>query len=546
MKMTNVKYSLEQVKEVFVKSGYTLVSKEYPNAHATLETLCPKGHTYYVKFYCFKNSGNRCTECSGNKAHTYEEVKKTVEKEGYELLSTEYLNNKSKIELLCPKNHIYATTFGGFRNSKNRCSKCAGIQRLTYEEVYAFFQNRNEILITKNYVNSSQILAVLCSKGHKYDTTYNRASKRKQPQSCSICYSGPPNKKKTLNEIMKSVEKEGYSLLSENYNNMHEKIELICPNKHVYLVKMSDFVTKKSRCTQCSLHGVSKEELQILEWVREFFPDAAKKKIYYEPGNKTKHVEIDIYIPELNLGIEYNGLIWHSEYFLKKAMYKRAHEKMIEANKNGLRLITIFQDEWLHRKEQVKGFLLSVFKKRTIGIGARKTTLLMIDKKEAAKFFNENHIQGSTNTDVCFGLFYENELVGAVSGSKHHRQGHEGVFVLNRLAFKIGYSISGGASKLLKALLLYAKHRGYLKLISWSDNRWSTGDVYEKTGFALEEIHRPDYDYVCRSKRISKQSCQKRMLLKRGAVGETEREMAWSLKLYRIWNCGKKRWAINL
>jgi hypothetical protein len=87
---------------------------------------------------------------------------------------------------------------------------------------------------------------------------------------------------------------------------------------------------------------------------------------------------------------------------------------------------------------------------------------------------------------------------------------------------------------------------GYEKIVSWSDNRWSEGKVYEALGFYLEEELGPDYSYVKDRQRISKQSCQKKHLFKKGAVGDTELEMAKSLGYSRIWDCGKKRWVLDI
>lgn len=109
--------------------------------------------------------------------------------------------------------------------------------------------------------------------------------------------------------------------------------------------------------------------------------------------------------------------------------------------------------------------------------------------------------------------------------------------------------MAGGSSKLLKHLLLYTKEKGFKKLLSWSDNRISEGRVYESLGFTLEGEHGPDYSYVKGQTRISKQSCQKKNLLKKGAKGtmaNTEKELALTLGLHRIYDCGKKAWSIDL
>lgn len=277
--------------------------------------------------------------------------------------------------------------------------------------------------------------------------------------------------------------------------------------------------------------------------IQEFLNDELNEKLLYNNRKLIEPLELDIFVPSLNLAIEFCGIYWHSE--IKKE--KNYHfNKLSLCRKKGIRLITIFEDEWYERKNQVKNYLLSVINKNSIKIGARQTDIKNISIEEASKFLNQTHIQGSGRIEKAFGLYYQDNLVGIITGSKHHRQGFENIYVLNRLSFCSNVSIVGGASKLLEALKQYAKSNGYIKLISWSDNRWSEGNVYKKLNFELEEEFGPDYSYVKGATRMSKQSCQKKFLIKRGANGNTENEMAISLGYSRIWDCGKKRWALKL
>jgi GNAT superfamily N-acetyltransferase len=345
-----------------------------------------------------------------------------------------------------------------------------------------------------------------------------------------------------IKNIRLKVESLGYALITDTYVNNKTKMHLICPNKHILNMSYQSFKgynnRKGHRCPKCTNSGTSRAEKEIFDFVKSFYSDAV--------GNSHEIIEpyeLDIFIPSLNLAIEYCGLYWHSEEYREKNYHLK---KMRLCNEKGIRLITIFEDEWLERQDQVKNFLLSAINKNELKVMGRKTEVRVVPKPEAVAFLDDTHIQGSPLFEVAFGLYHNNELVGITTGNKHHRQGHGSLFVLNRLAFKSNISVSGGSSKLLKALLGYAKEKGYSRLISWSDNRWSEGNVYEKTGFELTETLPPDYSYVLREKRISKQSCQKKNLLKKGAVGNTENEMALSLGLYRIWDCGKKRWEIFL
>lgn len=299
----------------------------------------------------------------------------------------------------------------------------------------------------------------------------------------------------------------------------------------------------KNSCQSCNgCNRTSGPEIEIKEWIEGLGLKVEK----YKFKNRIGGSEIDIYIPELKIGIEYCGLYWHNEDSLTPREEGYHHYKMVKATNDGIRLVTIFGDEWLERKDQVKNFLLSALNKNSVKIMGRKTSIDIISKDKAHDFLDLNHIQGASSSKIAFGLHHNEELVGVVTGDKHHRGGSETVLVLNRLAFKDGVSVSGGSSKLLKALLDYAKLNNYSAIISWSDNRWSVGNVYEKTGFVMEEELKPDYSYVFRSNRISKQSCQKKQLVEKGAVGETEKEMAQSLGYARIWDCGKKRWKLEL
>ncbi|HLD91673.1 MAG TPA: GNAT family N-acetyltransferase [Patescibacteria group bacterium] len=351
----------------------------------------------------------------------------------------------------------------------------------------------------------------------------------------------------TIDQVRDQLKALGYTLIEESYSikrfplkAIHDKCGFIRENR------LTNFYSQD--CGHCSCNGTSKTEGIVHNWITSFGFHAEKLRF----KGKTKGKELDIYIPSLNLAIEYNGLHWHSERIPKHAENHNYHyDKMKQANEQGIRLITIFEDEWLDRNSQVKNYLKSVLGIYDRKIYARKCELKEVERSIAAKFLDDHHIQGKTTFKIAFGLYFEDELLGLVTGNIHHRQKGEGTpFVLNRLVFKDGVQILGGASRLVKKLTEYAKDMGYKELISWSDNRYSEGTVYEKCGFKLVEHLLPDYSYVAPDMtRQSKQSNKKDLLLKKGAVGtmaNTEKELAMSLELYRIWDCGKKRWSILL
>lgn len=364
-------------------------------------------------------------------------------------------------------------------------------------------------------------------------------------KSSSKLYQGDPRGKSgkliDVEYIRKRLLEIDYELINDSYSIKRKALKARCLKCNNIRQNRFDLFFKQ-RCPICSINGVSLTEIEIKEWVESLGFNTEK----YRFKGKTKGKEIDIYISKLNLGIEYCGLYWHDERHKKNNKYH--YNKMKQANDSNIRLITIFEDEWLNRKNQVKNFIKGVLNICNYKIFARKCCVKEIDKKTAHIFLNENHIQGKTCIKITFGLYYNDELVGVITGNKHHRQNINS-FVFNRLVFKDGYKIIGGASKLLKRLINYAKDNGYKNIISWSDNRWSEGNVYKKIGFKLDAELKPDYSYVVGNKRESKQSNKKKDLIRKGAIGtmnNTEKELANSLGCYRIWDCGKKRWKINL
>jgi hypothetical protein len=258
--------------------------------------------------------------------------------------------------------------------------------------------------------------------------------------------------------------------------------------------------------------------------------------------------ELDLYDKDKKMAIEYCGIYWHSEDSLEPRLSKYHYNKYKGCKNKGIRLLTIFDDEWKNKQNIIKSVILSklgLFNKR---IYARKCTTKQIDKKTFSDFCEIYHIQGKNSLSlICFGLFFENELVGVVDLGRHHRKKEKDIMVLTRLCFKEGLQIVGGSSKLFKACVDWCKNNNISKIISWSDNRWSDGSVYVNLGFSFEEELRPDYCYVDLKnpkKRISKQSQKKSN--SNCPENMTELEWAKSRGLSRIWDCGKTRWNYNI
>ena len=451
------------------KCGLEKANKIHTKYDRTKVT-CPKGHEYVVVLNK-PDKKHKCPICFEKKVYSIEDAKKIFEDEGYTLLSTKYNKMVEKLSSVCEKGHTYKVSLYSFLIVGTRCLECQGIKTYTIEDVKKLFDDKGWILQTTFYKNFQQKLDVICPKGHRTKKTLNDFIGK--DSGCLLCSSV---NKHTIEKVREALEKEKYTLISTEYVGVHDKLKSICPNGHEYLLTFANFNNHGRRCPECIGHGTSRSEKNLIEWVKNYYSSAHKIRINREGK---KFFEYDIYVPELKLAIEYCGLFWHSEAYKENNYHLN---KLQLCNSKNIRLITIFEDEWLERQKQVKGFFLSVLNKNSRKLYARKLKLKEVSKEEAKTFLEETHIQSFTTFCISFGLYQDEELLAVITGNQHHRQGHGHLFVLNRLAFKYDVSIAGGSSRLLKALIQWARTNGYGKLISWSDNRWSEGNVYEKLG----------------------------------------------------------------
>lgn len=551
------KIDYKEVKRVVESKGFTLLTPTYTGSLQKLDILCPKHGIQKVTLKWLRK-GTGCFECGqevkGSRLrHTIEFVRKEVEAAGYKLLSEEYERGEDLLSMECPKHGPFSCPYG-FIKGGHGCRACGyervgDKKRTPFEEITELVSKTPYTLISKTRTSHKEKVTLRCNAHGQFKISLDRL---KEEQGCRKCGVVKSSTSRILSHktFAERVSKLGYEMVS-HYTTSHEPVTVRCPAHGEFTTKAYS-LSNGHGCPSCAMVGVSSPEKEVLEFVRAFYPATE--------GNTKKIIaplELDVYVPEINLAVEYCGLYWHSEKGLLRGRpdqsskdaknYHANKQKM--CNENGIRLLTIFEDEWLERQEQVKGYLRSVLNKNEIKLFARKTELKEVAKKEAKIFLESHHVQGSPTFEVAFGLYFDSELMAVITGNPHHRQGHGTVFVLNRLAFKGNVSIAGGASKLLKRLLQYAKDKGFAKLLSWSDNRFSEGRVYEALGFTLEDEHGPDYSYVKGQTRISKQSCQKKSLIKKGAKGtmdNTEQELAAALGLTRIWDCGKKAWSMDL
>ena len=254
--------------------------------------------------------------------------------------------------------------------------------------------------------------------------------------------------------------------------------------------------------------------------------------------------EIDILLEDFNIGIEYNGLYWHSEIGGNKNKDYHLSKTNI-CLRNNIRLIHIFEDEWLVKNDIVKSRLKTILNLADHKLYARKCILKNITKTEKKNFLDTNHLQGDGASSINLGLFFENELVSVMTFAKP-RFNKEYDFELTRFANKLNYNIVGSFSKLLS---YFTKSVDFNSLISYADRRWSDrNNVYERNGFILVSETEPspwyiDHKSFFRNYRFSFRKGVLEQKLKIFDKSLTEWENMQLNGYDRIWDCGTFKYA---
>jgi len=339
-----------------------------------------------------------------------------------------------------------------------------------------------------------------------------------------------------------------YELLdSSNYINSHRgKLLVKCPNGHEWQTTFHNFKDNKNRCYSCYIKNnyVSKPEQGIRDFIDSNFPDL---EVIYNDRTQIYPKELDLYFPDHNLAIEVCGLYWHSD--TANGVERNYHyEKMMRCYTKGIRLITIFEDELCNNFGVVTSRIRQALGATNNIIYARKCTIKPIESKEANDFFITSHLQGRSAARKRWGLFYNGRLAGVCSVGNIIRKhtSKEDVLELKRLCFLPGISVVGGASKLFKRAIEFAKEEGYTEIKSYCDMRYTNifNPIYEILGFSLLTYTKYTPHYFKNGVRYRNMSLRKTP--KERLTGKTELELRQAQGYDRIWDCGHRTYTYNI
>lgn len=328
--------------------------------------------------------------------------------------------------------------------------------------------------------------------------------------------------------------------LIDDFKNVIDTINIKCIKCNTIFKTVLDYVFHGyGLCPKCFPVKTSKAEAEIRDFIISLIGEDlvhTNCRNFLSSGK-----EIDILIPSKLLALEFDGLYYHQSDFVGKDYHIN---KTNECEKLGFRLIHIFEDEWMFKKDIVKERLKNILGlsngKR---IHARKCTIKEINTNEKNSFLEKFHIQGSDISKIKLGAFYDNKLISVMTfsygniskGSKKI----EDVLELNRFCSNYNYHIPGIASKLLT---YFKRNYKWKEIFSYADRRWSHGNLYYKLGFKLNHITKPNYWYTKGYIRIHRFNLRKK---------STEpKEVSESILRYnegyrKVWDCGNLKFTIT-
>jgi hypothetical protein len=343
--------------------------------------------------------------------------------------------------------------------------------------------------------------------------------------------------KKRINDIENAKKiYEKYNCKIIDYKDHIYKVEsLKCG--HIFETSTSLFYQRTSKnyecCTICL--PVSKMDSIGENMIYDFLVNKGIKVIKNN-RNIIPPREIDLYLPDYKIGIEFNGLYWHSELFKDN---KYHFNKNLECISKGIKMINIWEDEWIYKRDIVESILLNIVGLIDNKIGARSCTISLVNNKVSRDFYNSNHIQGYVSSKYNIGLFYKNELVSLMSFTSRSINGKE-EFELTRFCNKKFYIINGSASKLFRYFIENFKID---KIHTYSDNSIFTGNVYNKLGFKEMEKSTINYCWFKGDRRYHRFNFNKKKLVSEGYdSSKTEVQIMNERGFYRIFGSGHKKW----
>lgn len=253
--MGTSKYTIDDVREIFHRKGYTLLENEYKNNRTEMRFICPNHPEKESKITLSSLlNGRKCRECSPSKKLTIDDATKDFDQMGFILLEKKYLGASAKMKCVCKnhKNIIQYKKYSHIRNTKAGCKYCAADKkanntRLKFIEVKKYFEGLGYELLENEYKNAQTKMKFRCLK-HPNHIQEKKLNSLKNGERCLFCVRNFV----TFEDIKEEFEIRGYELLETEYKPAHAKLKYRCPKHPMYTFRITRGNLKDGKgCPEC-------------------------------------------------------------------------------------------------------------------------------------------------------------------------------------------------------------------------------------------------------------------------------------------------------
>lgn len=340
--------------------------------------------------------------------------------------------------------------------------------------------------------------------------------------------------KLTWGEILERCGEKFEPLFSyDMYENYTQLLPFRCKiHNRVIKAQLRYFTRKEVEwCPGCASKNISVAENQVQKFLSTYYLELKE----FNVRDIIPPYELDIYIPDKNIAIEFNGIYWHSEFHKPKDYH---FKKFQMCEERGVHLFQIYEDEWRDKRDVWESILELALgcTKRFENFNARQLT---VDDnpsvKTLRKFLDENHLQGYARASKKFVLKdASGEILFCLTLRQPFTQ-KSGAIEIARVCSKKHSLVRGGFSKLMKHVVAWAREQEYERILTYSDCRYSLGDAYKKYGFEFIGHTGVGYDYTDFVDRFGRFKF-------RAQEGKSEKLVAEESGVYRIYNAGNYAW----
>ena len=247
------------------------------------------------------------------------------------------------------------------------------------------------------------------------------------------------------------------------------------------------------------MYNFSSYELEIYEFLKFI---GIENIIRNDRTLITPH-ELDFYLPDYNLAIEFNGDYFHSDLFRDRLYHQ---QKALAVREKGCRLISIYEYERNDpdKQRKLKSIIATACGKVSNIIPARKCQIQPVANTNAKSFIDTNHLQGYRSANITYGLYYNDELVELMSFSKTKYNRNlidENSREIIRSCTRLNTIVIGGTAKIFRHFI---RDNNPEFIFSYCDFNKFSGKSYETIGMQYAGITQPDVKYIIDRKVVNR------------------------------------------